>query len=228
MQVPARKDLRSQPGPQPLVPGRASHASLIGSTMCAFTQQVLAVVRENRTKPCSDQLGAKTLRFTVLDVMINNMHSLNALKHFHNIWQSPGEVMLHKTLRRKANLPSARAGKESDEIASDRGQPRLFSFLPSISLLQSFTHSNRNIAKDLESRCPDRQVGKTYFAVVTIRLFTSVKGTKTTEILLMARSPLAFKYVGVLREENTHASLFSSLTLSHTHSHTQVSGPTRP
>lgn len=82
----------------PLVPGTASQASLIGSTMRAFIQQVLAVVRENRIKTCSDQFGAKTLRFTVLDVMINNMPSLNALKHFHNIWQSPGEVMLPKNL----------------------------------------------------------------------------------------------------------------------------------
>lgn len=99
LQVPARKDLQSQPGPQdPLVPGTASQASLIGSTMRAFIQQVLAVVRENRIKTCSDQFGAKTLRFTVLDVMINNMPSLNALQHFHNIWQSPGEVMLPKNL----------------------------------------------------------------------------------------------------------------------------------
>lgn len=83
--------------------------------MHAFTQQVLAVVRENITKTCSDQFGAKTLRVTVLDVMINNMHSLNALKHFQNIWQSPLEVMSHKNLRRKANLPFLRLRKEADE-----------------------------------------------------------------------------------------------------------------
>ena len=83
--------------------------------MHAFTQQVLAVVRENRTKTCSDQFGAKPLRVTVLDVMTNNMHSLNTWKHFQNIWQSPLEVMRHKNLRRKANLPFSRPRKEADD-----------------------------------------------------------------------------------------------------------------
>lgn len=83
----------------------------------AFTRQVLAVVRDSRTKTCSDQFGAKTLRFSVLDGMINNMHSLNALEYSHNIWQSPLEVMLHENLRRRANLPFSRPGREADDIA---------------------------------------------------------------------------------------------------------------
>lgn len=127
----------------------------MGPKMHAFTQQVLAVVRENRTKTCSDQFRAKTLRVTVLDVMINNMHSSNALKHFQNIWRSPFEVMLHKNLRRKANLPFSRPGKEAED-SEVTDQPPLFSFLPSNSFLYSFARSNRKIAKDLELQCQDR------------------------------------------------------------------------